>query len=214
MVVTRQTHSEEQDNKDVDFNSYRYSDKRFVRLRLMKKVEIYQYESELWINTDGKQERLEEGSAYVDKIYSELSVNYPKALDCLMGMYKEAANNQSYYRFLIVRRFCKCNFAMLDNKLDIDNGVFNFEHISCPLRGECKGENVVCHPEFNTAISVSERRVLEMLYNGYKCEEIADKLYISVFTVRNHIKNAYRRLGVHSEAEFMRYAQTHNIFKS
>lgn len=176
------------------------------------KAELYQYEGELWLNEGGSQQKVVEGCDFVEQMYSEIQTNYPKAMECLMGMYREAAMNTSYYRFLIVRRFCKCNFAMLDNKLDIENGVFNFEHIPCPLRGECKGENVVCHPEYNSTISPAETRVLELIYNGFKVDEIADKQYLSVFTVKNHIKNAYRRLGVHSEAEFIRYAQTHNLF--
>ena len=177
------------------------------------KAELYQYEGELWVNENGQQQKVVEGSVFVDDMYNEISNNYPKALECLMTMYREAAINTTYYRFLIVRRFCKCNFAILDNNLDIENGVFHFEHIPCPLRGECRGENVVCHPEYNSTISPAEERVLELLYKGFKVEEIAEKQYLSIFTVKNHIKHAYRRLGIHSEAEFIRYAQTHNLFK-
>ena len=177
------------------------------------KCELYQYEGELWFNSDGVQEKVVEGCKFVDEMIDEISSNYPKAYEALCSIYKEAIKNQSYYRYLIVKRFCKCNFAILDNKLDIDNGEFNFEHVSCPLRGECKVEGVVCHPEFCHTLSNQELRVLELLYNGCKVEKIADTLYISVFTVRNHIKHAYKRLGVHSEAEFIRYANIKNLFK-
>jgi DNA-binding CsgD family transcriptional regulator len=44
--------------------------------------------------------------------------------------------------------------------------------------------------------------VILMLYaDGLSAQEIADLFVISTHTVRTHIKNAYRRLGVHSRAE-------------
>lgn len=79
---------------------------------------MYQYESELWINADGKQERLEEGSAYVDKIYSELSVNYPKALDCLMSMYKEAIRKGEDFVYY-ANKHARKHFESRINKVDI-----------------------------------------------------------------------------------------------
>lgn len=41
----------------------------------------------------------------------------------------------------------------------------------------------------------------------------AEKLFISLNTVNNHRKNSFRKVGVHSMAEFMRYAMTNNLFK-
>ena len=55
--------------------------------------------------------------------------------------------------------------------------------------------------------------VMRMLYDGKNDSEIAEKLFISLNTVNNHRKNSFRKVGVHSMAEFMRYAMTNNLFK-
>ena len=42
--------------------------------------------------------------------------------------------------------------------------------------------------------------------------EIADKLFISLNTVNNHKKNSFKKVGVHSMPEFMRYAMAKKLF--
>ena len=49
--------------------------------------------------------------------------------------------------------------------------------------------------------------------SGKKDEEIAETLFISSHTVKNHRKNVFRKLSIHSMAEFMRYANEKNLFK-
>ena len=41
-----------------------------------------------------------------------------------------------------------------------------------------------------------EREVFELLIKNYTTKEMADKLYISEKTVRNHISNVMQKLGV------------------
>jgi DNA-binding CsgD family transcriptional regulator len=45
-------------------------------------------------------------------------------------------------------------------------------------------------------LSASERRVLTMVAQGASNREAAEELYITVHTVRKHLENAYRKLGV------------------
>ena len=180
----------------------------------MGNCEFYQYEKEVWVVKDGEQHRIEEGSPIVDEIYTYLKDNYSGAFNALCDYYKASSLNTSYYRFLIVRRFLKCNFSLLDNVMDVDaENHFRFEHVPCPLRGECKLENIVCHPKFDTAISPAEMRVLKLLHEGYSHDEIADKLFLSVYTVQKHIKNVYHRTGIHSERELLKYINDNNLFK-
>ncbi len=42
---------------------------------------------------------------------------------------------------------------------------------------------------------------MRMLSAGMKIDDIANGLFISRDTVRNHTKNIYRKMGVHSRAE-------------
>ena len=50
-------------------------------------------------------------------------------------------------------------------------------------------------------LSSREKEVLNSLANGNNYQEIADELFISVDTVRHHIRNIYKKLHVHSRSE-------------
>jgi len=189
----------------------------FKDIKIMQ-LEFYNYEDQVWFRnmeantceqlTEGKKDVL----AYmVDKI----ETLYPEAYKALSKTFKELTINQSMFRHRVVQRFCKCNFANIDTTLlDVDvAGTFNFEHVSCPLRGECIYENIICHPKMATQISDSEMRVINLLYNGFQPIDIASKLFLSPYTVKNHIRNACTRLGLHSKTELIIYAKDHNLFK-
>ncbi|HXX65196.1 MAG TPA: response regulator transcription factor [Bacteroidota bacterium] len=51
------------------------------------------------------------------------------------------------------------------------------------------------------ALSVREREVLSALVAGKSYKMIADDCFISIDTVRSHIKNIYEKLHVHSKSE-------------
>jgi DNA-binding NarL/FixJ family response regulator len=55
--------------------------------------------------------------------------------------------------------------------------------------------------EEDSNLSVREKEVLNSLAEGNNYQEIAERLYISVDTVRHHIRNIYRKLHVHSQSE-------------
>jgi DNA-binding NarL/FixJ family response regulator len=46
-----------------------------------------------------------------------------------------------------------------------------------------------------------EKELLDLLAEGYRYKEIADKLFLSIDTIRTHIRNIYRKLEVQSRAE-------------
>jgi DNA-binding NarL/FixJ family response regulator len=53
--------------------------------------------------------------------------------------------------------------------------------------------------EYN--LSSREKEVLNSLADGNNYKEIANELFISVDTVRHHIRNIYKKLHVHSRSE-------------
>ncbi len=53
----------------------------------------------------------------------------------------------------------------------------------------------------NYNLSSREIEVLNLLADGYNYQEIAEALFISVDTVRHHIRNIYKKLHVHSQSE-------------
>ena len=182
----------------------------------MKDLEFYILENELWcLFPDGRNEQITEHNVeLVREILSRIREFYPEAYKELSKWYQKSSSNVPYYQYLMVNRFCRCNFGKLDNtKKDVSSGgIFNFERVDCPMRGECPHENVVCNPRFNSRLSDAELRVMKLLYEGLDNGEIADKLYLSPHTVKNHIKSAYAKLGLHEKSEFIRYAKENNLF--
>ena len=56
------------------------------------------------------------------------------------------------------------------------------------------------------SLSRREQEVLAFLARGYRYKEIAASLFLSVETVRTHIRNIYEKLHAHSRAEALRKA--------
>ncbi len=59
-------------------------------------------------------------------------------------------------------------------------------------------QNVV-HADYN--LSEREKQVLQFLVNGYSYKMIAAEMFISIDTVRSHIKKIYEKLHVNSKSE-------------
>lgn len=181
---------------------------------LLTNIEFFTHEEEVWFRESDNCVRLSESNTdIIDGMIDIISSFYPKAYDALCKVYNGAALNKRYYRFRIVSRFIRCNFAQLDNTPDLSReGRCVFEYVPCPLRGECPLDHVVCRPEFNHKLSAAELPVMHLWFEGYDKEEIANKLFLSQHTVNNHIRHAYQRLAVHNRAEFVRYATLNNLF--
>ncbi len=179
-------------------------------------LEFYTYNEELWYKLEnGTTYRLTENDyEIIDSILKKIEYFYPKAYFSLCAEYERSKANLPLYRFRIVSRFCKCNFGVIDNVIDIDESSrLNFEHVPCPLRGECRYEHIICHPEFEHHISKAEMRILERWYKGESKDAIANELCLSIHTVNNHIRNVFARLKIHNKAEFVKYADSNNLFR-
>ena len=59
--------------------------------------------------------------------------------------------------------------------------------------------NYTTNDEFG--LSDREKEVLNKLSEGDNYQQIAESLFISVDTVRHHIRNIYKKLHVHSQSE-------------
>lgn len=158
---------------------------------------------------------LEKGDRWIVKdVLRLLKERYPKALDRLEKEYEGLRDEAWNYEFRMVRRFVKCNFGRIDPVLDLEaTRKVHFEYVSCPLRGECRSEGVICCPEAENPLSEREREVMRLVaIEGLDAEKVAERLYISPFTVKKHMSNAYEKAGVSSEADFVRWATRWGIF--
>ncbi|MBD5218076.1 MAG: helix-turn-helix transcriptional regulator [Bacteroidales bacterium] len=182
----------------------------------MRPIEFYTTpEGEVTLRVIGEAERQLKETDYdfIQAILSAIREYYPQAYEALMEQYSKTLPNKSYRDYLAVRRFIKCNFGVYDNEIDVDgNGNFHFEFVSCPLRGECKYDKILCQPQFDSKLSERQLEIMRLCYDGVSDEQIAERLYISINTVANHRKASFRKLGVHSMAEFNRYAAVNNLF--
>jgi len=57
-------------------------------------------------------------------------------------------------------------------------------------------------------ISRREREVLELLVGGDRVIAIAEQLFISDHTVRNHLKSMFRKTGTSSQAELIKFVRS------
>ena len=64
------------------------------------------------------------------------------------------------------------------------------------------------------SLTERENEVLKLVAKGYAYREIAEKLFISVKTVQNHVQNILTKLQLHRRYELMRYAIQRGLDRS
>lgn len=176
-------------------------------------TEFFVSDGEVWFTDDGGMSPLTEGGQAVDNLLDGIQSMYPQAYKSLQECYKRSERNVPYFKYLCARRFCRCNFGRLDHtEKDVSSGVFHFEDVSCPLRGECRHEGVICHPRMETGLSQGEERVMRLLCEGMSNRDISEVLYLSPNTVKRHISTAFMKTGAKSRSEFIAYAKKNNLF--
>lgn len=143
---------------------------------------------------------------FISAFIELLIAKRPIAFSALEKRYAKSKTNTTYYEFLIVRGFIKCNFIVLDNHLDIDaSGNINTEFVLCPRTGECIECGLICNSPANTDLSDREVDVLRLIVSGNDNNMIADTLSISANTVHNHRNNILKKLGLNNTADMVRY---------
>lgn len=164
---------------------------------------------------NGVRELTQKDRDFISKMIRKIGDFFPESLSALSKEYDCRRFNIPFYEFSIVSRFIRCNWGRFDSVVDIDQfGYFNFEEVDCPLRGsgDCKLDGIVCRPKFNSRLSERELEVMRNYYDNLTAEQVADKMCISVETVRTHKRNVFKRTGTHSLPEFFLYAKNNNLF--
>jgi DNA-binding NarL/FixJ family response regulator len=60
-------------------------------------------------------------------------------------------------------------------------------------------------------LTVREREILTLIAGGYSNDQIAEKLHISMGTVKNHSKSIYKKLNVHTRVEAVLLGLKHGL---
>ena len=182
---------------------------------IMKNIEfLLDPEGELiYKNEDGVHTFTQSDTELIDFILNKVKNEFPKAYDCLMKTYSKSFQNPVYYRFLMPRRFCRCNFCRADmTTVDIDeNGNFRLEDPICPLRGECEAFRIICLPKNETKLSDREIQVLKLWGRNMTVADISQVLYISMSTVHCHISSIYKKIKINSQAEAVAYININRL---
>lgn len=142
-----------------------------------------------------------------------ISERYPEAFSRLSDLYSKRSRNRMYFEFSMVRRFIRCNFGEYDEyNYDIDGrGIFHFEEVRCPLRGECPYEGIICKPVLNTKLSTREMEVFRLIAQAYDTYAIAEELSLSPSTICRHRENIKAKIKVRTVSQMILYWQEHNL---
>ena len=66
----------------------------------------------------------------------------------------------------------------------------------------------------STALSTREREIVILVAQGFKNKEMAERMFISEQTVKNHLHNIFDKLGVSDRLELALYAIHHNLHEA
>lgn len=135
-------------------------------------------------------------------LLAQTEAQFPKCYKRLKEIYGQSPQ----FRYLAAKRFVKCNCSEYDNVLDIDNnGVIHPELVSCPMRGECLDEGIICLPEREIGLTAREKEIAQLVTKGMSNEEIARQLFIGIDAVKSHVQNCLRKLELSNRAALSSY---------
>jgi len=142
---------------------------------------------------------------------------YPMAKIIMLTIYDEdkhvmdaiQAGAKGYVLKKVKRhRLIKIIHNVMNNQAFLDPKVTEsiFKKIVCkdpPLKGERK-----------IMLTRRELEILKYLVDGYKDQQIAESLFISINTVRTHLKSIYKKFGVGSKTQAVAKAVREGIIRS
>jgi len=145
-------------------------------------------------------------SEIIRQTYQHIELRYPEAFTRLNNVYGKHRD----FMYLGIKRFIKCNWGKSDEQPDIIDNEWTLEKVHCPLRGGfCTDENVICLPRLSTNLTARELEIVKIAHLPVK--EIANRLFISKYTVENHIASISKKLNVSGKSEIVNYAHNHKL---
>ena len=144
----------------------------------MESIEFYIIRNQTCLRRNGISKPLTPGDREeITFILERMKRYFPQSIKRLYEWAADSAANKMFFEYRVVDRFIRCNFGEADFLYsDIEDGMFHFEEVKCPLRGICKDENVICKPKADLGLPAEEQRVVRMYAKGYLPGEIAENL--------------------------------------
>ncbi len=66
----------------------------------------------------------------------------------------------------------------------------------------------------STRMTKRERQVIELIADGYTNKEIAQKLHLSLYTVKSHVHNILEKLTLNSRVQIAKHAHLSESYKT
>lgn len=114
---------------------------------------------------------------------------------------------------LKLEKFTMCNYGAINHEPDIDvNGNLSEpEYVPCPFRGKCVQEGKACGNIMVNGIMLSAAQTRVFKLSRLDNKSIADKLFISVETVKKHNQTIQDITGLAGKSEMVHWATIKGI---
>ncbi len=96
------------------------------------------------------------------------------------------------------KTLAKCRFGALNFFADFNGDEATPDYVECPLRGSCKGENIICKPATinGEPASPEEIKILQAVSTDDTNKAIAEKLGYPLGTFNVKKTNLYQKFGL------------------
>ena len=94
--------------------------------------------------------------------------------------------------------------------LDANTTAAVIRQFAMPVDATVPGDGK--HPRGRAQLSQREREIIVLIAQGYKNKEIAEKMFITEQTVKNHLHNVFDKLGVSDRLELALYAIHNSLY--
>lgn len=167
---------------------------------------------DVFIRTEGNHFPFTQGNReIVSFILDDVRTKFPDTYKRLCNLYERYKGNVVAYEYMMARRFVRCNLGADDMlSWDVKDGSINLEYISCPLRGECKDEGVVCCPVKKSVLHPKQMEVARLYARGKRPTEIAAILKKSTSTVNKQLGQVCKSLGLRRVRDIITYSIIYN----
>jgi len=90
----------------------------------------------------------------------------------------------------------KLIYAAARSSVQVDYCLFLLENFQSPKQASTLDDHILIEP-----LSSRENEILELIALGYTNQEIAGELFLSLYTVKSHVRNIFGKLGVKNRTE-------------
>jgi DNA-binding CsgD family transcriptional regulator len=151
--------------------------------------------------------------------FEEITVTDTEALMADLELHPEAMKAldlmEIYDPVERLKQYATCYYGDFNGLEDFHNGksVDKGEYYACQFRGACRHEGRLCG-KLQAAfgfLSRSEIRVLVQVAQDKSDKEIAEALFLSVYTVSTHISTIISKIGAHSRAGLVKFAMEKHL---